>query len=169
MRTPPHRPADAASRTHRQAPQTQTPHHDPRSAGSRLPRPGTSRLPTRCRSPDTRWCGDITSIPTQEGRLYPATVTDIASPRVVGWATADHLRTELVADALKAATHQRRTTGPVIFHSDRGRQYTSSEPAAPAARLNIRLSVGRTEQCRDNALAESFFATLKHELIGNRP
>ncbi|MER5326769.1 IS3 family transposase [Streptosporangium roseum] len=71
---------------------------------------------------DTRWCGDITYIPTDEGWLYPATVIDIASRRVVGWATADHLRTELVAEALQSAWSRRRPAGPVIFHSDRGCQ-----------------------------------------------
>ncbi|MFJ3763043.1 IS3 family transposase [Streptomyces sp. NPDC090080] len=71
---------------------------------------------------DTRWCGDITYIATEEGWLYLATVIDVASRRVVGWATADHLRTDLVADALTAAYRQRRPTGPVIFHSDRGCQ-----------------------------------------------
>ncbi|MEV6782712.1 IS3 family transposase [Streptomyces sp. NPDC051098] len=71
---------------------------------------------------DTRWCGDITYVPTEEGWLYLATVIDIASRRVVGWATADHLRTELVADALTAACRQRRPTRPVIFHSDGGCQ-----------------------------------------------
>ncbi|MFF1723658.1 IS3 family transposase [Streptomyces sviceus] len=74
---------------------------------------------------DARWCGDITYIATEEGWLYLATVIDIASRRVVGWATADHLRTDLVADALKAAWRKRRPTRPVIFHSDRGCQYTS--------------------------------------------
>ncbi|MFG3205284.1 IS3 family transposase [Streptomyces sp. NPDC048192] len=67
----------------------------------------------------TRWCGDITYIPTDEGWLYLATVIDIASRRVVGWATADHPRTELVADALRAACHQCRPAGSVIFHSVR--------------------------------------------------
>ncbi|WSF23520.1 IS3 family transposase [Streptomyces sp. NBC_01358] len=71
---------------------------------------------------DTRWCGDITYIPTGEGWLYLATVIDIGSRRVVGWATADHLRTDLVADALASACRQRRPTRPVIFHSDRGCQ-----------------------------------------------
>ncbi len=118
---------------------------------------------------DTRWCGDITCIPTQEGWLYLATVIDIASRRVVGWATADHLRTELVADALRAAWHNRRPDGPVIFHSDRGCQYTSRELADLAGELGVELSVGRTGQCWDNALAESFFATLKRELLGDRP
>ncbi|MEU6012342.1 IS3 family transposase [Streptomyces sp. NPDC047453] len=114
---------------------------------------------------DTRWCGDITYIPTEEGWLYLATVIDIASRRVVGWATADHLRTTLVADALRSACRRRRPAGSVIFHSDRGCQYTSHEFALLADELSIRLSVGRTGQCWDNALAESFFATLKNELI----
>ncbi|MDX2946532.1 IS3 family transposase [Streptomyces caniscabiei] len=95
-----------------------------------------------------------------------ATVIDIASRRVVGWATADHLRTDLVADALTAACRQRRPTGPVIFHSDRGCQYTSHQLATLADQLVVRLSVGRTGQCWDNALAESFFATIKRELLG---
>lgn len=117
---------------------------------------------------DARWCGDITYIATEEGWLYLATVIDIASRRVVGWATADHLRTELVADALQAACRTRRPDGPVIFHSDRGCQYTSREFAELAAEFGVRLSVGRTGQCWDNALAESFFATLKRELISDR-
>jgi transposase InsO family protein len=114
---------------------------------------------------DTRWCGDITYIATEEGWLYLATVIDIASRRVVGWATADHLRTDLVADALTAACRQRRPAGSVIFHSDRGCQYTSQQFAALADQLGVRLSVGRTGQCWDNALAESFFATIKRELL----
>ncbi|MFB9836844.1 transposase [Actinoallomurus acaciae] len=105
--------------------------------------------------------------PTEEGWLYLATVIDIASRRVVGWATADHLRTGLVADALTAACRQRRPTRPVIFHSDRGCQYTSQHFAALAKEPGIRLSVGRTGQCWDNALAESFFATIKRELLAN--
>ncbi|MEY2232206.1 IS3 family transposase [Streptomyces sp. BF23-19] len=114
---------------------------------------------------DARWCGDITYIPTGEGWLYLATVIDTASRRVVGWATADHLRTDLVADALTAACRQRRPTRPVIFHSDRGCQYTSHQFATLAEEFGVRLSVGRTGQCWDNALAESFFATIKRELL----
>ncbi|WP_194238373.1 IS3 family transposase [Streptomyces spongiae] len=71
---------------------------------------------------DTRWCGDITYIPTEEGWLYLATVIDIASRRVVGWSTADHLRTELVADALRSACRRRRPARQVVLHSDRGCQ-----------------------------------------------
>ncbi len=114
---------------------------------------------------DARWCGDITYIPTDEGWLYLATVIDIASRRIVGWATANHMRTDLVAEALTSACRQRRPTRPVIFHSDRGSQYTSRQFAALADELGIRLSVGRTGQCWDNALAESFFATIKRELL----
>ncbi|WP_327264092.1 IS3 family transposase [Streptomyces sp. NBC_01232] len=116
-------------------------------------------------STDTRWCGDITYIPTGEGWLYLATVIDIASRRVVGWATADHLGTSLATEALEAACHQRRPKGPVVFHTDRGTQYTSHAFARLAADLDIRLSVGRTGVCWDNALAEAFFATLKNELV----
>lgn len=115
---------------------------------------------------DTRWCGDITYVPTDEGWLYLATVIGIASRRVIGWVTADRLRTDLVADALKMACRQRRPVRPVIFHSDRGAQYTSHQFTMPAEELGIRLSVGRTGQCWDNALAESFFATIKRELLG---
>jgi transposase InsO family protein len=117
---------------------------------------------------NTRWCGDITYIRTWEGWLYLATVIDIASRRVVGWATADHLRTDLVDQALTNAVAQRRPEPGVVFHSDRGCQYTSTQYAGLADKLSVALSVGRTGQCWDNALAESFFATIKGELIETR-
>ncbi|WP_439380703.1 IS3 family transposase [Amycolatopsis lexingtonensis] len=117
----------------------------------------------------TRWCGDITYIPTWEGWLYLATVIDIASRRVVGWATADHLRTDLIDTALRDALTRRRPGPGVIFHSDRGCQYTSAQFAATAAEAGVRLSVGRTGQCWDNAVAESFFATIKTELLDRQP
>jgi len=117
---------------------------------------------------NTRWCGDITYIPTWEGWLYLATVLDIASRRVVGFALADHLRTELPAAALANAIAARDPGPGVIFHSDRGCQYTSTEFAALAAEGEVTLSVGRTGQCWDNALAESFFASIKGELIDTR-
>jgi transposase InsO family protein len=118
---------------------------------------------------DTRWCGDITYINTWEGWLYLATVIDIDSRRVVGWATADHLRTDLVAQALEDAVRQRRPEPGVIFHSDRGCQYTSARYADLADSLGVRLSVGRKGQCWDNAVAESFFATIKTELLDRQP
>ena len=117
---------------------------------------------------DRRWCGDITYIPTGEGWSYLATVIDLASRKVVGWELADHLRTELVGDALEAACRSRRPPNDVVFHSDRGCQYTSYEFAALAERLGVRLSVGRTGSCYDNAVAEAFFATLKDELVDRR-
>jgi transposase InsO family protein len=112
-----------------------------------------------------RWCGDITYLPTWEGWLYLATVIDIASRRVVGWAMADHLRTELISDALSNAIATRDPEPGVVFHSDRGCQYTSHEYAQLALVQGVRLSVGRTGQCWDNALAESFFASLKGECL----
>ena len=117
---------------------------------------------------NTRWCGDITYIHTWQGWLYLATVIDLASRRVVGWAVADHLRTDLVADALNDAVNRRRPAPGVIFHSDRGCQYTSAQYASLATDLGVILSVGRKGQCWDNAVAESFFATLKTELIHRR-
>jgi transposase InsO family protein len=114
---------------------------------------------------NSRWCGDITYVGTWEGWLYLATVIDIASRRVVGYALADHLRTELVADALSNAVAARNPAAGVIFHSDRGCQYTSAAFASLADHCDVTLSLGRTGQCWDNALAESFFASLKGELI----
>jgi transposase InsO family protein len=118
---------------------------------------------------NTRWCGDITYIPTWEGWLYLATVIDIASRRVVGFALAEHLRTALVADALTNAVAARDPAPGVIFHSDKGCQYTSGDYATLAGDLEVILSTGRTGQCWDNALAESFFASLKGECLDQRP
>ena len=118
---------------------------------------------------NTRWCGDITYIPTWEGWLYLATVIDIASRRIVGFALAEHLRTELVADALTNAIAARDPAPGVIFHADRGCQYTSGDYATLAADLTVTLSTGRTGQCWDNALAESFFASLKGECLDQQP
>lgn len=117
---------------------------------------------------DRRWCGDITYIHTWQGWLYLATVIDLASRRVVGWAVADHLRTDLVAEALTNAVNRRRPAPGVVFHSDRGCQYTSTQFANLARDLGVTLSVGRKGQCWDNAVAESFFATVKTELIHRR-
>jgi transposase InsO family protein len=114
---------------------------------------------------DRRWCGDITYIQTWEGFAYLATVIDIASRRVVGWAIADTLHTDLVELALRNAVMTRRPEPKVIFHADRGSQYTSGQLAKAAKALDVRLSVGRRGQCWDNAVSESFFATLKNELI----
>ena len=118
---------------------------------------------------DARYVGDITYVATWEGWAYLATVIDLASRRVVGWAVADHLRTELISDALVVAFGQRHPPAGAIFHSDRGCQYTSRDFRQLATDHGIRLSLGRKGDCWDNAVAESFFATIKRELIDRRP
>jgi transposase InsO family protein len=118
---------------------------------------------------DTRWCGDITYINTWQGWLYLATVIDLASRRVVGWAVAERLRTDLVDAALRDALTRRRPAPGLIFHADRGAQYTSAQHTRLAAGHGIRLSHSRPGQCWDNAVAESFFATLKTELLHRQP
>jgi putative transposase len=117
---------------------------------------------------DRRYVGDITYIATWEGWAYLATVIDLASRKVVGWAIADHMRSELVEDALSVAFANRAPQRGVIFHSDRGRQYTGHDFAALARANGVVLSVGHKGECWDNAVAESFFATIKRELIDTR-
>jgi putative transposase len=120
-------------------------------------------------APDTRWCGDISYVQTVEGWAYTATVIDLHSRKVVGYAVADHLRTSLIVEALTAALVTRRPAEGVIFHSDRGCQYTSREFADFCAENGVVRSMGRRATCFDNAVAESFFATYKKELIHTRP
>jgi putative transposase len=120
-------------------------------------------------TPNTRWCGDITYVRTVEGRVYTATVIDLHSRKVVGYAIADHLRTSLIIEALAAALLIRKPPTGVIFHSDRGCQYTSKEFADFCAINGVRRSMGRRATCFDNAVSESFFATYKKELIHTRP
>jgi transposase InsO family protein len=118
-------------------------------------------------APGRRFVGDITYLPTQEGWLYLATTIDLHNREVVGHAMAEHMRTELVCDAIELA-HRRGLIQPgAVFHSDRGSQYTSGEFRAFLTRRRMRASMGRVGSCYDNAAAESFFATLKAE-IGTR-
>jgi putative transposase len=114
---------------------------------------------------DRRYVGDITYVWTWEGWAYLATVIDLSSRRVVGWALADHMRTELVSEALTMALKSRNPEAGLIFHSDRGCQYTSADYGRLASRNGVVLSLGRKGQCWDNAVSESFFATIKRELI----
>ncbi len=114
---------------------------------------------------DMAWCGDITYIRTWEGWLYLATVIDLASRRVVGFAMADHMRTDLVCDALEMAIAHRQPASGLIFHADRGSQYTSAQFRQLLAHHHVVQSLSRPRQCWDNAVAESWFATLKEELI----
>jgi transposase InsO family protein len=114
---------------------------------------------------DQKWFGDITYVRTWEGWLYLAVIIDAYSRKVVGWAMADHLRTELATDALNMALRTRRPKPGLIQHTDRGVQYTSSAYGELLSAHQARQSVGRPGTCWDNAVAESFFATLKTELI----
>ena len=114
---------------------------------------------------DRIWVGDITYIRTWEGWLYLATVIDLASRRVVGWSMADHMRAELVCDALTMAIEARRPEPGLVFHSDRGTQYTSADFRTLLAANGVVQSLSRPRQCWDNAVAESWFSTLKTELV----
>ena len=118
-------------------------------------------------APGQRLVGDITYLPTAEGWLYLATTIDLFNREVVGHAMAEHMRAELVCDAVQLA-HRRGLVAPdAIFHSDRGSQYSSTEFRTALKALHIKQSMGRVGSCYDNAVAESFFASLKAE-IGTR-
>jgi putative transposase len=116
---------------------------------------------------DQLWVADITYIPTRSGFLYLAVVVDAWSRRVVGWSMATHLRTELVLAALNMALGQRQPQG-VIHHSDQGTQYTSIAFGQRCREAGVRPSMGSVGDCFDNALCESFFATLECELLERR-
>lgn len=117
--------------------------------------------------PDQLWVADITYIPTQAGFLYLAVVLDVWSRRIVGWAMANHLRTELVLAALDMALW-RRQPAAVIHHSDQGCQYTSIGFGQRCGEAGVRPSMGSVGDCFDNAMCESFFATLECELLAGR-
>lgn len=119
--------------------------------------------------PDWAWCQDITYIPTGEGWLYLASVIDIGSRRLLGYSMADHMRTELVIDALDMAIAARGgDVAGAIAHADRGSQYTSNDYLDHCQRHQLRPSVGRTGVCWDNSVAESFWASLKRECLQGR-
>jgi transposase InsO family protein len=117
--------------------------------------------------PDVAWCGDITYIPTEEGWLYLASVIDLASRHLVGWSMSTHHDAALVVAALDAAAATRgvKCLDGTIFHTDRGAEYSSAACIAACARLGLRRSMSRTGSCLDNAVAESWFASLKVELV----
>lgn len=114
---------------------------------------------------DRTWCCDITYVSSDEGTLYVAAVIDCCSRRIVGWAMADHLRAELCLDALDMAIQQRCPPPGLLHHSDRGVQYASQAYRAFLQRHGLVASMSRTGNCYDNALMESFFGTLKTELV----
>lgn len=118
-------------------------------------------------TPNALWYGDVTYIWIVDKFWYLATVIDAATKELLGWSFADHMRTSLVTSALDAAVRRRGGSIPdgVIFHSDRGSTYTSDEYGAACESYGIRQSMGRRGVCYDNAAAESFFATIKRELV----
>lgn len=115
--------------------------------------------------PDDAWVADITYVPTREGWLYLAVVLDLATRIVVGWSLGDRLDRSLTLNALRMAVEWRRPRPGLIHHSDRGSQYACHEYRALLASLGMRQSMSRTGDCWDNAVAESFFASLEWELI----
>jgi putative transposase len=116
-------------------------------------------------TPDTVYVGDITYVPTGEGWLYLAVVLDLCSRAVVGWAIANHMRAELVNRALSMALYQRQPAAGLIMHTDRGSQYGADSYRQLLTQHEIQPSMSRKGDCWDNAVAESFFHTLKTELI----
>lgn len=115
--------------------------------------------------PNQRWVSDITFIPTREGWLYLAVIIDLYSRAVIGWAMHKRMKTALVTDALKMALMRRKVRSPLLLHSDQGSQYAAADYRAILAANGIQCSMSRKGNCWDNAVAESFFHTLKTELV----
>jgi transposase InsO family protein len=143
-----------------------------RKVRTTVPEPADQKVPDLLNrdftapAPNRRYVGDITYLPLAGGtNLYLATVIDCYSRRLVGWSVADHMRTELVADALKAAQATRGSLAGAIFHSDHGSVYTSKDYARLCAELGVTQSMGAVGTSADNSLAESFNATLKREVL----
>lgn len=143
-----------------------------RKVRTTIPEPADLRVPDLLKrdftapAPNRRYVGDITYLPLSDGtNLYLATVIDCYSRRLVGWSIADHMRTELVADALKAAHATRGRLAGAVFHSDHGSVYTSKDYARLCAELGVTQSMGAVGTSADNSLAESFNATLKREVL----
>lgn len=116
-------------------------------------------------APNRKWVADLTYIATSEGWLYLAVVLDLYSRQIVGWAMAEHMETSLVQDALQMAWRQRHPAAGLLHHSDQGSQYTSAEYRACLAGYQVEESMSRVGNCYDNAVMESFFATLKAECV----
>jgi putative transposase len=133
--------------------------HDHPVASNRLDRQFTADLP------DRKWCCDITYVPTDQGWLYLACVIDLCSRRIVGWAMANHLRAELCTEALAMAVERRRPGPGLLHHSDRGVQYACEAYRAVLEQERMTASMSRRGNCYDNAVMESFFKTLKTELV----
>ena len=142
----------------------------PRTTDSSHGRPVAGNLLARdfaADLPDRKWAADITYVPTGEGWLYLAAVLDLCSRKVVGWSMAEHMRTDLVSDALKMALARRRPGEGLLHHSDRGSQYASDGYRHLLQSHGIDCSMSGRGDCWDNAAMESFFATLKTELVNH--
>ncbi len=137
-------------------------------AATALPAPDRVHRQFVASTPNRLWTADITAIATWEGFLYLAVVLDVYSRRIVGWAMADHLRTELVLAALEMALGTRRPAAGVIHHSDHGCQYTAVAFGERCRRGGVLPSLGSVGDCFDNAITESFFATLECELLARQ-
>jgi transposase InsO family protein len=122
----------------------------------------------RATQPNQKWAGDITYVPTREGWLYVAVLLDLYSRRVVGWAMADRGTTDLTTTALTMALQHRQVMAGLLHHSDRGSQYVALAYQQQLTVQGIQCSMSRPGNCWDNAAVESFFATLKTELIHRR-
>ena len=177
----PPRPRGAAARTRRQgraqarraadasgrylgATAAKAPAHDGQLPGVRVA-PDLVERDFDPTGPNQTWSADITYISTWEGFLYLAHVQDLYSRRIVGWSMADHLRSELVVDALEMALHRRRPDPGLVHHSDKGCQYTAVLFTKRCVKAGIEVSMGSTGDCFDNARCETFHATLKKERI----
>ena len=147
----------AARKAHKWHPVTTRPFPGARTAPNLLNREFEASRPNQ------KWVSDITYIDTAEGWLYLASILDLHSRLVVGWAMADQMDVDLVEDAWKMALHNRQPGQGLLHHSDRGSQYTSDAYQTHMAALQCMVSMSRTGNCYDNAVAESFFATLKTE------
>jgi len=145
------------------------PFHTTRRDPAAEPAPDLVQRLFAARAANQLWIADITYVPTQrEGFLYLAVILDVFSRRVVGWSMAEHLRADLVVGALEMAVWTRRPQDGVIHHSDHGCQYTSLLFGEHCQAVGIRCSMGSVGDCYDNAMAESFFATLQCELLARQ-
>jgi transposase InsO family protein len=151
----------AAKARRRFVPRTTDSAHDGPVAPNRIGRDFTAD------APNTRWTGDITYVATGEGWLYLAVVLDLYSRRVVGWSMRPHLRAELACEALDMALQARQPKAGLLHHSDRGVQYASEAYRRRLREARIEPSMSRPGNCYDNAVTESFFGTLKTELVNH--
>jgi len=150
-----------AKRKRKFVPRTTDSQHDQPVAANLLDRQFDAALP------DQKWAVDITYIPTDQGWLYLAGVIDLCSRKIVGWSMADHMQVELVSDALQMAVARRRPGGDLLHHSDRGVQYASDDYMYLTQSHGMRISMSGKGDCWDNAVMESFWATLKNELVNH--